>query len=296
MTFSLENLGCNSGHLSPKIIQQMGYAFIETSIGKQMPYPQMVQKIIEDLEQAKTLGMRYAIHLPLYLSEDWRAHYDCYDAFFLDPDARKREMAFEMLRDNLERLSEGYEPMYYVVHFPGVYPLDTEYDQDFETLLITVLSRLSALAEKHHCQIALEYFATNARFSDYRHWLKVLEPFANLKPLIDTGHLYFSCYKNGYQYDEVLTGLAPHCIGFHLWNIFGEGYYDQSSSYQKYHHIIPHESQTIEGGWAFNPSVVIPFLSKFDKPMLVEAGQQFEGEAYFLEGLIQIREMLRKSE
>lgn len=296
MTFLLKNLGCNSGYLSPKALKDLGYSFIETSLGKQMSYPRMVQKILADLDEAKLIKMDYAIHLPVHLSEDWLEKYDCYDAFYLDPAEGLRNMAFEMLEDNLEKMSKNYSPMYYVIHFPGIYSLETCYPDDFEIVLTDALHRLSELAERYHCKIALEYFATNARFSDYRHWIKVLEKFPRLYPLLDTGHLYFNCHKNKNDFDEVMKGLAPHCIGFHLWNIFGEGYYDQSSAYQKYHHIIPHKGQTRELGWAFDPEITIPYLYEFDKPLLVEAGQRFNGESYFLEGLNQIVEMLRKSE
>lgn len=296
MAFSLSNLGCNSNHLSPGKIQKLGYGFIETSLSKQKIYPLMVRKMLMDLDEAKAMKMPYAIHLPVYLTEHWQHHYDFYDAYYLDPDPALREMAFHMLEENLSRLSKAYAPMYYVIHFPGIYGPEACYEPNFEQVLETTLSRLSALAEAHDCLLALEYFATNAYFTDYKVWLKALAPYPKLKPLLDTGHLFFSCYRNGYTYEEVLRGLAPHCVGFHLWNVYGEGYYGDSKYYQKYHHIVPHLGQSKATGWAFDPAEVIPFLAQFNKPMLVEAGQRFEGETYFLEGLVQIREMLRKGD
>lgn len=296
MTFSLTNLGCNSNYLSPGRIQKLGYGFIETSLTKQKIYPLMVRKMLRDLDEAKTMKMPYTIHLPIYLTEHWQHHYDFYDAYYLDPNPALRDMAFHMLSENLERLSKHYAPMYYVIHFPGIYSEAVRYEPDFASVLKASLERLSALAETYSCQIALEYFATNAHFAHYKEWLKALAPYPRLKPLLDTGHLYFSCYKSGCSYQEVIEGLAPHCIGFHLWNVYGKGYYNESEYYQKYHHIVPHLNQSVEAGWAFDPTEVIPYLAQFNKPMLVEAGQRYEGESYFLEGLVQIRELLRKSE
>lgn len=293
MTFSLENLGCNCGHLSPEAIKALGYHFIETSFWQRDAYEDMVPKILKALDAAKAMAMPYAIHLPVYLSDQWRADHGFYDAFFLDPDPKLRERSFAMLEENLSRLSQTYQPMYYVLHFPGIYPAETLYEEGFDVVLQDSLQRLDALARQYSSTLAVEYFATNARFADYREWLAALAPYERLKPLLDTGHLYFNCHKNGYDYDEVIQGLAPHCIGFHLWNICGEGYYDESECYQKYHHIVPHLGQSRETGWAFDPEKLIPYLAQFDKPLLIEAGQRFNGLDYFMEGLVQIREMLK---
>lgn len=293
MTYSMNLLGCNSGHLSPMEIKALGYGMIETSLGKQQPYPLMVEKNLSDLREAMAIGMAYTIHLPVYLPQVWLDHHDFYDGFYLDPKREMRELSFAVLEDNLKRLSSTFSPVYYVVHFPGIYPANTSYEGDFHELLHESLSRMNDMALQYEVTLALEYFGTNARFSDYRDWIDALKPYACLKPLLDTGHLYFNCYRNGFEYDEVLMGLAPHCIGFHLWNVCGEGFYDQSEYYKKYHHIVPHLSQKREAGWAFEPEVVIPYLSQFGKPILIESGQRFNGEKYFVEGLEQIEEMLR---
>jgi sugar phosphate isomerase/epimerase len=252
----------------------------------------MVQKMLEDLELAKAIAMPYAIHLPVYLSEQWQTNHDFYDAYYLDPSEELRDRTFEMLR---ERLSKNYSPMYYVIHFPGIYDKADYEGVAFQPLLDEALMRFSDLAQTYNCQIALEYLGTNEMFSDYSAWLEAVKPYKRVNILLDTGHLYFGCYKRGYCYEEVLAGLAPHCIGFHLWNVHGEGYYDKSEFYQKYRHVVPRNEQSRELGWAFDPKVVIPYLAQFNKPMLVEAGQRYQGEAYFLEGLIQIREMLRNN-
>lgn len=296
MTFMLENLGCNSGYLSPKEIQTLGYNFIETSINKPVYDQTVVDKMLGDLDEAIKMQMRYAIHLPVFLSEAWRNQYDCYDAFYLDPKPEKREISFQMLEENLSELTKTYKPMYFVIHFPGIYNLETPYFEDFDLVLDKALKRIDELGRQYDCTIALEYFATNERFAHYEDWIKRLEPFKHLAPLLDTGHLYFSCYKNNFDYDKVLEGLAPHCIGFHIWNVHGTGYYDQSEGYKAYRHIVPHLEQTRESGWAFTTAALIPYLGTFNKPILVEASQKYHGMAYYKEGLVQVRELLKNDE
>lgn len=296
MTFMLENLGCNSGYLSPREILSLGYNFIETSINKPVYEESIVNRMLGDLDEAKALSMTYAIHLPVFLSEFWQSHYDCYDAFYLDPEEEKRTLSFDMLEENLARLTKHYRPMYFVIHFPGIYDLDVHYSEGFEPLLEESLNRIEELGQKYECIIALEYFATNARFANYQDWIKKTQKLEHVALLLDTGHLYFSCYKNHFDYDEVLKGLAPYCIGFHLWNVKGTGYYNESESYKAYRHIVPHLEQTRALGWAFTTAELIPYLGTFNKPILVEASQRYKGMPYYKEGLIQIREMLKNDE
>lgn len=293
MPYNMNLLGCNSGHLSPQAIKDLGYGMIETSLGKQQAYDQMVEKNLSDLHQAMAIGMAYTIHLPVYLPPVWLGAHDFYDGFYLDPKAEMRALSFEVLEDNLKKLSSTFSPVYYVVHFPGIYPAETVYEEDFSTILHNSLSKMNDLANTYNVKLALEYFGTNYRFSHYKDWITALSAYNALEPLLDTGHLYFNCFRNGFDYDEVLKGLAPHCIGFHLWNVCGEGFYDQSEYYKKYHHIVPHLSQKRSEGWAFEPETVLPYLAQFGKPLLVESGQRFKGESYFVEGLKWIEELLR---
>lgn len=296
MTYNMKHFGLSCAHLSPNAIREMGCGMIESSLGKLQSYDEMVEKIILDLKTASAIGMAYNIHLPVYLSEHWLTHHDFYDGFFLDPKPEMRQMAFDMLRENLEKLTPAFKPGYFVIHFPGIYGLDAAYDEPFADLLKRSLDELEAIAKAFNCTLALEYFGTNARFTDYMDWLEALRPYENLKLLLDTGHLYFSCFKNGFDYDEVLHGLAPHAVGFHLWNVQGQGYYGESSSYKSYHHIVPHLSQSREDGWAFDPKVVIPYLAQFNKPMLVEALSLYKGQAYFLEAVTEMIELLKKDD
>ena len=296
MGFMLENLGCNSGYLSAKEIKALGYHFIETSINRHFCDRAMVEKMLGDLEDAKLMKIPYAIHLPIYLPEDWQEKYDCYDAFYLDPDPEKRKLSFDMLENNLSQLTKTYKPMYFVIHFPGIYDMETVYHEDFDLLLKETLEEVEALGQRYECMIALEYFATNSRFARYEDWIEQLKPYKHIGPLLDTGHLYFSCYKHHFDFDEVLKGLAPHCIGFHIWNVYGSGYYNDLKSYKNYRHIVPRLEQTREDGWAFTPSKVIPYLASFNKPILVEAAQYYKGLDYYREGLIQIRELLKNDE
>ena len=291
-----ENLGCNSGYLSPREILSLGYNFIETSINKPLYDEGVVKRMLGDLDEAKGLGMAYAIHLPVFLSEYWQSHYDCYDAFFLDPEFEKRELSFKMLEDNLSRLTKNYQPMYFVIHFPGIYDTETHYSEDFNLILDEGLNRIELLGKKYGCVIALEYFATNSRFAAYSSWIEKTKELEHVALLLDTGHLYFACYKNKFDYDDVLRGLAPHCIGFHVWNVQDTGYYSESESYKAFRHIVPHLEQTRETGWAFSTEELISFLGTFNKPILVEASQRYKGMAYYKEGLVQIRELLRNDE
>lgn len=293
MKFSIEHLGCNSGHLSPKKLQNMGYGMIETSLGKQLPYERMVEKNLRDLDEAKERQMAYSIHLPIYLSEAWRCQYDYYDSFYLDPSPQMREMCFELLQDNLQTLSKHYAPSYYVIHFPGGYPKSVVYEEPFEEILRQSLERLEKLAQTYQCHIALEYFGINERFSSPEQWIEAIAPYAHLHILLDTGHLYFTCFKNQYDYDTVLHQLAPHCIGFHLWNVFGTGFYSDSESYRQFHHIVPHLEQQRKDGWVFDSKEVIAYLAQFKKPLIIEAGRAYRGDVYFEEALSAILELLR---
>lgn len=294
MKFSIEYLGCNSGHLNPEKLREMGYGMIETSLGKHMPYPDMVRKNLSDLREAKQLGMKYSIHLPVFLTEDWLNHYDYYDSFYLDPDPQMREMCFKLLEDNLSRLQKDFSPLYYVIHFPGGYSKQVSYNGAFDQVLSESLNRLEKLAEQYKCQFALEYFGINERFSSPEQWIEAIKPYEHLNILLDTGHLYFTCYKNGYDYDTALHTLAPHCVGFHLWNVFGTGFYSDSESYRQFHHIVPHLEQRREDGWVFDSEKVIGFLATLEKPLIIEAGLAYRGDVYFNEALSLIRELLRK--
>lgn len=284
-------LGCNSNYLTPEQLKAMGFGRIETSLGRHLTYEAMVARNLEDIASAQALGMGYTVHLPVFIDSDWLSQYDFYDGFYLDPDADKRERAFLLLEENLSRLSLLGQPDYYVIHFPGIYDHKTVYP-NFESLLLASLERLEAIASQYDCQLALEYFPSNALFKDPEHWVETLKPFKRLGILLDTGHLHFGCLLNGFDFDEVLDLLAPHCLGFHIWNVLGTGAYGASEGYQKFHHIVPHAGQKITDGWAFEPASVLKKLAQFNRPIVIEASCQYGGETYFKEALMSLEGLL----
>ena len=93
------SLGCNSNYLTPKQLKNMGFDRIETSLGRHLSYENMVKRNLKDIHEASTLDMGITVHLPIFLSDAWRATYDYYDGFYLDPDAEKRQMSFEVLEE-----------------------------------------------------------------------------------------------------------------------------------------------------------------------------------------------------
>ena len=242
----------------------------------------MLEKIYSDLDTAKALGMSYTIHLPLCLF-DWFP-FDYLDGFYLDPDPAKRALAFRLLEENLRHLAGRYQPDYYILHFPGIYR-GVYAGLKFEDILHGSLLRLQSLAETYEVKLALEYFGSNRDFCRPEQWVEALAGYSRLAPLLDTGHLYFSCLMNGLDFDESLEILAPHCLGFHVWTVQGNEFYGNSPFYRQYHHVVPHPRQSRQEGWAFNPGQVYRKLRAFDGPVVVEASSFYGGREYYLEGL-----------
>lgn len=284
------SLGCNSNYLTPKQLKNMGFDRIETSLGRHLSYENMVKRNLKDIHEASTLDMGITVHLPIFLSEAWRETYDYYDGFYLDPDAEKRQLSFEVLEENLSQLKDFKGIDYFVIHFPGIYTMADDYE-DFDGLLKTSLDRLQQLSQKYECKIALEYFPSNERFLSPLQWIEAIKPYDHLGILLDTGHLHFGCVLTNMSFDNVLETLAPHCLGFHIWNVWGEGAYGTSESYKIYHHIVPHIEQKKAEGWAFDTLPVMTRLRSFDKPIIIEASCKFKGEAYFIEALEILRNM-----
>ena len=278
----IRSLGSNTNNADIETLASLGFSRIEVCLGRHKPYQEMLEKIYSDLDTAKALGMSYTIHLPLCLF-DWFP-FDYLDGFYLDPDPAKRALAFRLLEENLRHLAGRYQPDYYILHFPGIYR-GVYAGLKFEDILHGSLLRLQSLAETYEVKLALEYFGSNRDFCRPEQWVEALAGYSRLAPLLDTGHLYFSCLMNGLDFDESLEILAPHCLGFHVWTVQGNEFYGNSPFYRQYHHVVPHPRQSRQEGWAFNPGQVYRKLRAFDGPVVVEASSFYGGREYYLEGL-----------
>jgi sugar phosphate isomerase/epimerase len=276
------SLGSNTNNAAVETLASMGFTRIEVCLGRHRPYHDMLSGIFSDLDKAEALGMAYTIHLPLCLYE-WFP-FDYLDGYYLDPDPEKRALAFRFLEENLRQLTQRYKPDYYVMHFPGIYR-NAYHGLDFQGILHESLGKLQALAERFGILLALEYFGSNRDFNRPAQWVEALAGYSRLAPLLDTGHLYFSCLMNGIDFDQAIQELGPHCVGFHIWTVQGTEFYGNSSFYRQYHHVVPHPGQRRSEGWAFEPGEVYRKLRAFDAPLVVEASSLFGGPDYYLEGL-----------
>lgn len=277
-----KSLGSNTNNANVETLADLGFTRIEVCLGRHKPYQDMLERAFSDLDTAKTLGMNYTIHFPLYLF-DWFP-FDYLDGLYLDPDPVKRDLAFRFLEENLRHLAPRYAPDYFILHFPGIYR-NAYKGLNFKSILHHSLARLQDLAERYRTVFALEYFGSNRDFSDASQWIEALDGYSRLAPLLDTGHLYFSCLMNGYEFDEVFERLAPHCIGFHVWTVRGTEFYGNSPFYRQYHHVVPHPEQLKSDGWAFDPGVIYHRLGTYNAPVVLEASGIYGGRGYYLEGL-----------
>lgn len=276
------SLGSNTNNVDVATLANLGFTRIEVCLGRHRPYHDMLERIFSDLDAAKALGMAYTIHLPLCLY-DWFP-FDYLDGYYLDPDPEKRALAFRFLEENLHQLTGRYQPDYFVIHFPGIYR-NAYLGLDFQAILHESLGRLQLIAEAFGITLALEYFGANRDFNRPEQWIEALSDYSRLAPLLDTGHLYFSCLMNGYDFDEVFELMAPHCVGFHVWTVQGKDYYGNSPFYRQYHHVVPHPGQLRSEGWAFEPGTVYHRLRAFEAPVVVEATSLYGGSDYYFEGL-----------
>ncbi|MDK9710754.1 TIM barrel protein [Acidaminobacter sp.] len=276
------SLGSNTNNADVETLAALGFTRIEVCLGRHRPYKDMLERIFLDLDTAKALGLDYTIHLPLCLY-DWFP-FDYLDGYYLDPDPEKRDLAFRFLEENLRQLTSRYQPDYYVIHFPGIYR-NAYHDLDFHAILHEALGKLQSIAENFGTVLALEYFGSNKDFNRPEQWIEALNGYSRLAPLLDTGHLYFSCLMNGFDFNQVVETFGPYCLGFHVWTVRGNDYYGNSPFYKEFHHVIPHPGQQRSEGWAFDPASVYRQLKAFESPVVLEASSFYGGRDYYLEGL-----------
>lgn len=285
----INNLGINTVHVDVNKLETLGLKRMEMCLGRMGDYEHRLAKMTQDIELAKSHGIPFSIHLPMFLNEGFEGDY--LDVFFLDPDPVKREISFRMLEFNLEKIQE-IGPDYCVLHFAGVYRKIRGPFDDFEDVLRDALQRIDALAVKYNQQILIEYMGSNIRFSDYSDWIEETKELSNVGIITDTGHLYFASLIHGFNYMQALDKLASASDAFHLWTTKGDKSYGDSEYYQKYHHIIPHTDQSKEEDWAFDTTAVFQRIVKENKPIIIEASTVYKGKSYFYEGIASIISIL----
>lgn len=277
----MKRLGMNTVHLNMEEIVALGLNRVEFVLGRGKEYESMLDDVINGIYEAEVMNLPYSIHLPLYLF-DWYNE-DYLSAFYLDPKEEKRNLSFDFLESNLEHLKR-FQPEYYIIHFPGVYKFNQD-SGEFNGRLDCTLKRLDEMAKKFEIKLLLEYFGSNFMFYKIDEWIENVGKYDNLGILCDTGHLYFSSIMHGFDFYQGLIKISQHAAAFHLWTTKGKNAYSENPAYQKYHHIVMHTDQDEVDGFAFNVKKTMDIIMKYDRPMIIEASENYGGRSYFIEGI-----------
>ena len=283
------NLGTNMAFFNIDDVEKLSLKRIEVCQGRNRPYDENVLSILENIKRANTIKIPVSVHLPIFIPKDYP--WDFLDAYYLDDDMTKVDYAFEILEDNLKRLAI-YDIDYYVLHFTGIY-LKCEEDNAFKVKLLERCSRLNNLAMKYKIRIYAEYFGSNINFYNVGDWIEVFNTFENLGILLDITHYYFSSKWRGFDFEENLKLLASAAKAFHIWTTFGEGVYQESEGYLKYHHIVPNLEQRKADGWAFDTKEILDLILLTSKPVIIEASPLYGGGTYYLESILGIRKYVK---
>ncbi|MEA3423574.1 MAG: TIM barrel protein [Bacillota bacterium] len=286
----MKRLGINTVHLDMEEIIDLGLNRVEFVLGRGKSYEVMHSEVLKGIKEAEKLKFPYSIHLPLF-AFDWYEE-DYLSAFYLDPDEEKRELSFKLLEENLIHLKE-FHPDYYIIHFQGVYKFQQD-EMKFKKKLDNTLTRLNELSIKYEIKLLLEYFGSNYMFYKIDDWIKFIVPYSNLGILCDTGHLYFSSIMHEFDFFEGLEKLAQSSDAFHLWTTKGNKAYTDSEYYIEYHHIVAHMAQKKIDGFAFDVKKLMDIISRYDRPIIIEASEKYRGRKYFLEGIRSIVEYFVK--
>ena len=277
----MKRLGMNTVHLNMEEIVALGLNRVEFVLGRGKEYELMLDDVINGIYEAEVMNLPYSIHLPLYLF-DWYQE-DYLSAFYLDPKEEKRNLSFKFLESNIERLKR-FQPEYYIIHFPGVYKFVQD-KEEFKERLNSTLKRLDDMAKKFGIKLLLEYFGSNFMFYRIDEWIENIGKYDNLGILCDTGHLYFSSIMHEFDFYQGLIKISQHAEAFHLWTTMGKNAYSENSSYQKYHHIVMHTDQDEVDGFAFDVKKTMAIIMQYNRPMIIEASQNYRGRSYFIEGI-----------
>ncbi len=268
------NIGINVMHISPERALALGCKHLEVCLMWQGNPEASLQKTLEVLQGIEALN--YSVHLPVVLND---YPYSVFSSFFLDEDDQRREAAFQLIAANLEAL-KGFKPAFFVSHFAGIYQIQPE--SLARERLMTALQSLNDLCKHYNVTLLLEYFGLNSNLCTLEQWSKICE-FDHLGILVDTGHLYFSCQIHGFDYREMLLGFSKIASAYHVWNThFEPGVYENSLSYQQYHHLVPLANQTRETGFAIDMADTMAILKATGKPVIIEASILY-GEPMCLE-------------
>jgi len=285
----INNLGINTVHVDVNKLKELGLRRMEMCLGRLGSYQDRLKKMENDITRAKQENIPFSIHLPMYIDEGFKGDY--LDVFFLDPDPIQREISYKLLEDNLIKM-QHIQPDYCVLHFSGVYRKIRGPFDKFEQVLNQAFERINALATQYDVKILIEYMGSNIRFSDYNDWILKTAPLSHVGLLTDTGHLYFASLIHHFDYMKALDKLSSASDAFHLWTTKGDGAYNDSEYYQKYHHIIPHIEQVRLEDWAFDTETVFRRVARENKPMIIEASTAYKGRNYFYDGIASIISIL----
>jgi len=244
------------------------------------------EKALSDAEKAYKYSMKYSIHLPVFLPEWFKSGQ--WDVFFCDSSPEKRELSFNLLEENLNFIKD-FDAEYSISHFGGIMPLLPEEElESYSEIVNQSISRIETLAQKYGVNLLLEYFGLNKNLYKPEDWVGLVNKRNKLSLLLDTGHLYFSCFHNDLDLQASLKKLAPNATAFHIWNTKG------SDHYWEYHHVAPNPSQNIVDGWAFSIPSLIQELNSYNPsaPLIIEPNVIFGGKEYIIESIKRMTEIL----
>lgn len=273
------NLGINVMHILPQRAISLGCKHLEVCLMWQGNREASLLKTLEVLQgiEDETIhaqseeSVKYSIHLPVVFND---YPYSVFSSFFLDEDEGRREAAFELIEINFEALS-AYKPAFFVSHFAGIY--QSQPGPLAHQRLMAALQRLNDLCQRYNVTLLLEYFGLNPNLCTIEQWSRICE-FDHLGILVDTGHLYFSCQIHGFDYKDMLLGFSKIASAFHVWNThFEAGVYENSTSYTKYHHLVPLGDQTRNAGFAIDMAETMGILKATGKPVIIEASILYGG-------------------
>ncbi len=280
-------LGTNVTHIEPARALELGCQHLEVSLLWEADLVRAEANTISMIEKIEAMPCDYSIHLPIFSRE---YPYHVFSAYFLDDDKAKREASFLMVEENLTKL-QHFHPVFYVIHFSGVYPQRDPHCEG--QLLSEALDRLDQMAARYNTRILLEYFGFNHALVIPESW-DLVNSYKNLGVLVDTGHLLFSARMHGLNFEQLFLGFIKTCAAIHIWNTGTDlGFYEESESYIKYHHMVPRFFQNSALGYGIDMSWIRAQLSKSEIPLIIEASVLHRDSGTLEEAILEWANWLR---